>query len=119
MGKKERKRQKKKAKQDERRRQEELKKQEEEQKKQNPNQQPKEVDMNSLESVTKAIRRERKKLRQISALKEKLKEGEISEQQRVKLDTESAVQARLEKLWRHRRALVDSLLRKDFRFLIT
>jgi len=96
--KKERKRQKKKAKQDERRRQEELKKQEEEQKKQNPNQQPKEVDMSSLESVTKAIRRERKKLRQISALKEKLKEGEISEQQRVKLDTEPAVQGRLEKL---------------------
>jgi len=103
--KKERKRQKKKAKQDERRRQEELKKQEEEQKKQNPNQQPKEVDMTSLESVTKAIRRERKKLRQISALKEKLKEGEISEQQRVKLDTESAVQARLEKLLEAQKSL--------------
>jgi len=96
--KKEKRRQKKKAKQEERRRLDELKKQEEEQKKQNPNQQPKEVDMSNLDSVTKAIRRERKKLRQISALKEKLKEGEISEQQRVKLDTEPAVQGRLEKL---------------------
>jgi len=96
--KRERRKQKKKAKQDERKRQEELKKQEEEQKKQNPNQQPKEVDMSSLESVTKAIRRERKKLRQITALREKMKDVEISEQQRVKLATEPAVNARLAKL---------------------
>jgi len=59
-------------------------------------QQRKDVDLTDQEGVTKAIRREKKKLRQITSLKEKAAGGaEISEQQQAKLDTEPEVLERL------------------------
>merc|ERR1719150_3367795 len=93
--KKELKKQKKKEKQAEKKRQEEEAARLAELAKQQ-GQQRKEVDLTDLEGVTKAVRREKKKLRQIAALKEKVAGGaEISEQQQAKLDTEPEVQERL------------------------